>query len=239
MCKFIIIVYVFVTAVFVLGCDTNDKPYENNIMQNTIAKEQIIENKIDTNTTIQENEILTNISSEITKEETKEKTINNSENIEKNTTTKPKNETISNPSPTVKPVEKPTNKKEETNTVVPNTENKPIENNNPSESTPAPTPEENPKPTTPEVPKKNGYFVNEEASAFLLSEFYRLTNGNSNFTAEIDSKAKGSNPFWPYSESEITKQLINITFGDFIVYAEDYYKDDVKQRTLYYICFDS
>lgn len=242
MSKFIIIVYVFVGAIFLFGCNADEHICENNIMENVITEEQLIENQISTNTNIQENEILTNISNEIAKETTKEETINKSENIIKETTTKPKNETVNTPAPTVKPVEQPVVKKEETktDTVVPKKETKPVENKTPIESTPepTPTPEETPKPVEPEVPKKNGYYYNEDQTNFLVSEFYRLTNNNPSFTVKPDEKARNSSPFWPYKESEITKQIINITFGDFIVYAEDYYKDDVKQRTLYYICFD-
>lgn len=97
-----------------------------------------------------------------------------------------------------------------------------------------------PEVTIPEVTEelKNGYFYNESESQLLLSEFKRITNNDSNFTVRIDKKAKNSNPFWPYKESEIQKQIGNMTFGYFIVYSEDYYKDGVKQRTLYYITFD-
>lgn len=236
MSKFIIIVYIFVGAIFLFGCNADEHNCENNIMENVITEEQLIENQISTNTNIQENEILTNISNEIAKETTKEETINKSENIIKETTTKPKNETVNTPVPTVKPVEQPVVKKEKTktDTVVPNVETKAIENITPTENTleTTPTLEEL------EIPKKNGYYYNEGKTNFLVSEFYRLTNNNPNFTVKPDPKAKKSNPFWGYKESEITKQIENISFGDFIVYAEDYYKDDIIQRTLYYICFN-
>ena len=68
MSKFIIIVYVFVGAIFLFGCNADEHICENNIMENVITEEQIIENQISTNTNIQENEILTNISNEIAKE---------------------------------------------------------------------------------------------------------------------------------------------------------------------------
>lgn len=120
-----------------------------------------------------------------------------------------------------------------------------------SETTPS-NPETKQEEPTPEIPEetkkeevqeeqkelKNGYFYNAEASNLLVNEFKRITNNDINFTVRIDSKAKESNPFWPYKESELIKQVCNTTFGYFIVYAEDFYKDDVKQRTLYYIELD-
>lgn len=90
----------------------------------------------------------------------------------------------------------------------------------------------------PEVIKKNGYYYNEEATNLLVSEFKRITNYDSNFNVRIDEKARNTNPFYPYRESQIEIQVCNLSFGNFIVYAEDFYKDDVKQRTLYYITFD-
>lgn len=224
MSKFIIIVYIFINLIFLFGCTADEHICENNIMENNIAEEQIIENHISINMDIQENEI--------TKEPTKEETINKTENIKEDSTTKSKSGTVNTPLPTEKTVEK----KEETktDTVVSNVEPGTIENTTLTENTTEPSP----TPVEPEVPKKNGYYYNEEKTNFLVSEFYRLTNNNPNFTVKPDSRAKKSNPFWGYKESEITKQIENISFGDFIVYAEDYYKDDVIQRTLYYICFD-
>ncbi len=102
-----------------------------------------------------------------------------------------------------------------------------------------PQEEEKPEVIINEVPKKNGYYYNEQESNRLVSEFKRITNYNSNFTVRIDKKAKNSNPFYPYREDQIEMQVNGATFGYYIVYAEDYYKDDIKQRTLYYITFDS
>lgn len=224
MSKFIIIVYVFVGAMFLFGCNADEHICENNIMENVITEEQLIENQISTNIDIQE--------SKITKETTKEETINKSENVKEDLTTKQKNGIVNTPLTTEKPVVK----KEETrtDTAVSNVETKAIENITQTENTSETTSTHE----EPEIPKKNGYYYNEGKTNFLVSEFYRLTNNNPSFTVKPDEKAKNSSPFWPYKESEITKQIKNITFGDFIVYAEDYYKDDVKQRTLYYICFD-
>jgi len=224
MSKFIIIVYVFVGAMFLFGCNADEHICENNIMENVITEEQLIENQISTNIDIQE--------SKITKETTKEETINKSENVKEDLTTKQKNGIVNTPLTTEKPVVK----KEETrtDTAVSNVETKAIENITQTENTSETTSTHE----EPEIPKKNGYYYNEGKTNFLVSEFYRLTNNNPNFTVKPDPKAKKSNPFWGYKESEITKQIENISFGDFIVYAEDYYKDDIIQRTLYYICFN-
>lgn len=224
MSKFIIIVYVFVGAMFLFGCNADEHICENNIMENVITEEQLIENQISTNIDIQE--------SKITKETTKEETINKSENVKEDLTTKQKNGIVNTPLTTEKSVVK----KEETrtDTAVSNVETKAIENITQTENTSETTSTHE----EPEIPKKNGYYYNEGKTNFLVSEFYRLTNNNPNFTVKPDPKAKKSNPFWGYKESEITKQIENISFGDFIVYAEDYYKDDIIQRTLYYICFN-
>lgn len=224
MSKFIIIVYIFINVIFLFGCTADEHICENNVMGNNLTEEQIIENQSSINIDIQEGKI--------TKETTKEETINKSENVKEDLTTKQKNGTVNTPLTTEKTVVK----KEETrtDTAVPNVETKAIENITPTENTleTTPTLEEL------EIPKKNGYYYNEGKTKFLVSEFYRLTNNNPNFTVKPDPKAKKSNPFWGYKESEITKQIENISFGDFIVYAEDYYKDDIIQRTLYYICFN-
>ena len=71
----------------------------------------------------------------------------------------------------------------------------------------------------------------------MLSEFNRLTNNNSNFSAEVKELAKKGYSFYPYRESEIIKQIKNITFGDFYVYAEDVFLNGVYKRTIYYINF--
>lgn len=224
MSKFIIIVYIFINVIFLFGCTADKHICENNVKENNLTEEQIIENQSSINIDIQE--------SKITKETTKEETINKSENVKEDLTTKQKNGIVNTPLTTEKPVVK----KEETrtDTAVSNVETKAIENITPTENTSETTSTHE----EPEIPKKNGYYYNEGKTNFLVSEFYRLTNNNPNFTVKPDPKAKKSNPFWGYKESEITKQIENISFGDFIVYAEDYYKDDIIQRTLYYICFN-
>lgn len=122
-------------------------------------------------------------------------------------------------------------------TETPKKETEIIEDTTPSPA-PTETPEEKPEEASEETYKKNGYFYNESETKFLISEFKRLTNSNDNFSVRISETAKNSNAFYPYKESEVYKQVCNIAFGSFIVYAEDYYIDDVKQRTLYYITFD-
>lgn len=79
------------------------------------------------------------------------------------------------------------------------------------------------------------YEKNENESKMLKSEFERITGNNNNFSAEIKSDAKNGYCFYPYRESEIKKQLKDITFGSFEVYAEDVYSNGVKKRTNYYI----
>lgn len=224
MSKFIIIVYIFINVIFLFGCTADEHICENNVKENNLTEEQIIENQSSINIDIQE--------SKITKETTKEETINKSENVKEDLTSKQKNGIVNTPLTTEKSVVK----KEETrtDTAVSNVETKAIENITPTENTSETTSTHE----EPEIPKKNGYYYNEGKTNFLVSEFYRLTNNNPNFTVKPDPKAKKSNPFWGYKESEITKQIENISFGDFIVYAEDYYKDDIIQRTLYYICFN-
>lgn len=81
------------------------------------------------------------------------------------------------------------------------------------------------------------YNQNSTESNYMLSEFNRLTNNNSNFSAEVKDLAKNGYYFYPYRESEIKKQIKNITFGDFYVYAEDVFVNGVYKRTVYYINF--
>ncbi|MGN1271073.1 MAG: hypothetical protein ACI4UX_03760 [Clostridia bacterium] len=226
MSKFIIIVYVFVTAIFVFGCNVNENICENNIMQNTIAKKQIIGI-----TEIKENEISNNISNEIAKEYiTKEEAIDKSSNIVQDSQFKK-----SNTKPINKPMEQEVAKVEKGEKITINPVEKPIQSENNSSQ----TIQEDKEQVKEDIPQKNGYYYNESESNFLVSEFKRLTNYDSNFTVRISKSAKSSNPFYPYRESEINKKVYNATFGYFIVYAEDYYKDDIKQRTLYYITFDN
>lgn len=85
--------------------------------------------------------------------------------------------------------------------------------------------------------KEFTYEQNLDQSNYMLSEFNRLTNNNSNFSAEVKELGKKGYSFYPYRESEIIKQIKNITFGDFYVYAEDMFLNGVYQRTIYYINF--
>ena len=241
MSKFIIIVYIFLSTIFLSGCKNQEEVvYQNNVIENIVIEEQITENKVSKNVIEEEAEIT--ISNVIAKENTtKEETIDKSNNIEKSveikqTNTKPVNKSEEKEVSKVEKVEK-----EEDKTISTPIE-KPVqvENNSPEEKQEDKVTEENEKETVKEViPQKNGYYYNESESNFLVSEFKRLTNYDSNFTVRISESAKNSNPFYPYRESEINKKIYNATFGYFIVYAEDYYKDDIKQRTLYYITFDN
>lgn len=79
---------------------------------------------------------------------------------------------------------------------------------------------------------------NEQLDKDLESEFKKITNNDSNFTVRIDSKALSSNPFWTYRESEIIKQVYDTSFGYFVVYAQDYYSNDILRRIMYYISYD-
>lgn len=238
MSKFIIIVYIFLSTIFLSGCKNQEEViYQNNVIENIVIEEQITENKVSEN--VIEDEVNTTISNVIAKENiTKEETVDKSNNIEKSVEVKE-----TNTKPVNKPVEKEVSKveKEEEKTISTPIE-KPVqvENNSSEEIQEDKVTEEIEKePVKEVVPQKNGYYYNESESNFLVSEFKRLTNYDSNFTVRISESAKSSNPFYPYRESEINKKVYNATFGYFIVYAEDYYKDDIKQRTLYYITFDN
>lgn len=81
------------------------------------------------------------------------------------------------------------------------------------------------------------YKQNVNQSNYMVSEFNRITNNDSNFSAEAKELAKKGYSFYPYRESEIKKQIKNITFGDFYVYAEDVFLNGTYKRTIYYINF--
>lgn len=90
---------------------------------------------------------------------------------------------------------------------------------------------------TEETKKVYTYEQNQDESNLLKNEFLKLTNNNPNFSVEINIKAKNGYCFYPYRESEIKKQIVNISFGNFYVYAENVFLDGQKQRTNYYINF--
>ena len=241
MSKFIVIVYIFFSTIFLSGCKNQEEViYQNNVIQNIVIEEQIAENKVSENV-IDDKEKITNTNVIAKENITKEETIDKSSNIEKSveikqTNTKPVNKSEEKKVSNVEKVEKEEEK------VVNTPVEKPVqvENNSSEEKQEDKVTEEIEKEPVKEViPQKNGYYYNEGESNFLVSEFKRLTNYDSNFTVRISESAKSSNPFYPYRESEINKKVYNATFGYFIVYAEDYYKDDIKQRTLYYITFDN
>ncbi len=91
------------------------------------------------------------------------------------------------------------------------------------------------KQITTEKQKIYTYEKNETECEMLKSEFERITGNNPSFSVEIKEKAKDGYSFYPYRESEIKKQIKNLTFGSFEVYAEDVSLNGVKQRTIYYI----
>jgi len=239
MSKFIIIVYFFITTILVFGTNVDESSCDNNIMKNTIPEEQVVENQVILNNSVYKQEVKTTVSNEIAKEDTtKEENINKSQSITQNKVIeKPKTE---NTSKSVENKEPKVEQKVEKTEVLDNSKKEPIkEESNSSPIIQEEIKSEEKQPIVEEIPKKNGYYYNVTESNFLVSEFKRLTNNSSSFTVRISESAKNSNPFYPYRESEINKKVYNATFGYFIVYAEDYYKDDVKQRTLYYITFDN
>lgn len=79
-----------------------------------------------------------------------------------------------------------------------------------------PTPTQPTPPTTQPVPTQPvvEYKKNAAACNTLVSEFKRLTNNSSDFKVRVDiaAKQKSKNAFYPYKESEIKKQVVNLTF---------------------------
>lgn len=238
------IIFTFIFAIIcLLGCIFYGYTWKNNVPDNNAEIANIeMQNEI-----VQDN--IKGITENLTREEiieTSNKTTE-VETVKKKESSKTNNKTLEDTKSKVVVTE---TIKDNSNIETNEQETVKIETN---VSEPTPTnPETKQEEPTPEIPEetkkeevqeeqkelKNGYFYNAEASNFLVNEFKRITNNDINFTVRIDSKAKESNPFWPYKESELIKQVCNTTFGYFIVYAEDFYKDDVKQRTLYYIELD-
>lgn len=224
--SFLLFIFVFfIYFYFFKDNKYNNKPEINNTLEtaNFIneTKNDVLISDITENIT--KDEIIETPKEEKAKkiEEQKKITSKANENIPKNENTKPKAEIVTPIpiTPIVSESEK-SNITEENNIIVNNTT-----------ETEVPT-------TVIQKELKSGYFYNSEESQRMITEFKKITNNDSNFTVKIDSSAKKSNPFWPYKESEISKQVYNISFGYFVVYAEDFYVDDVKQRTVYYITFD-